>query len=115
MSGSKIYKESTNSPIANLVMFFTERILGKECEGKISDYISEIQTGKTPPMSVSKYYASKEIGWAKPSDIGKGKYLSNLPDKLSQTAVYENKVTLYKPGTLLIICIGAGVGRVALT
>jgi type I restriction enzyme, S subunit len=115
MSGSKIYKLSTSSPIANLVMFFTERILGDEYSGKVGDYIQSIQTGKTPPMNVPKYYSSNYIGWAKPCDIGKGKYLVDLPDKLSKVAVEENKVTLYEPGTLLIICIGAGVGRVALT
>jgi type I restriction enzyme, S subunit len=115
MSGSKIYKLSTSSPIPNLVMFFTERILGEEYLGKVGDYIESIQTGKTPPMNVPKYYSSNDIGWAKPSDIGKGKYLVDLPDKLSKVAVDENKVTIYQPGTLLIICIGAGVGRVALT
>jgi type I restriction enzyme S subunit len=115
MSGSKIYKQSTSSPIANLVLYFTNEILDEEYAGKLSDYIDEIQTGKTPPMNVSKYYSSNDIGWVKPSDIGKGKYLTDLPDKLSQVAIDENKATIYKPGTLLIICIGAGVGRVALT
>jgi len=115
VSGSKIYKLSTSSPIVKLVMYFTETILGDEYNGKIGEYILEMQTGKTPPMNVPKYYSSNDINWAKPSDIGRGKYLVELPDKLSQVAVDENKVTLYKPGTLLIICIGAGVGRVALT
>ena len=115
MSGSKIYKLSTSSPIANLVMFFTERILVKKYSGKLGDYIQNIQTGKTPPMNVPRYYSSNDIGWAKPSDVGRGKYFLDLPDKLSKIAVDENKVTLYQPGTLLIICIGAGVGRVALT
>ena len=106
MSGSKLYKLTTCGPIANLVMFFTEQILGKEYSDKLGNYIQSIQTGKTPPMNVLKYYSSNDIPWAKPSDIGKGKYLVDLPDKLSKLAVDENKVTLYQPGTLLIICAG---------
>ena len=36
-------------------------------------------------------------------------------DASSEIAVKDNKATIYKPGTILIICIGGGIGRLGIT
>ncbi|MEY3499891.1 MAG: hypothetical protein RL308_1560 [Bacteroidota bacterium] len=49
----------------------------------------------------------------KPSDIGFEKYISGS-DWISDAAIKANKATIYKPNTVLIICIGGGIGRLGI-
>jgi len=102
-----------SSPIG-IISEYIINILSLELGCKpLKDFIAEIQTGKTPPMNNPDYYSSKDIEWIKPSDIGFEKYIS-ASDWISNNSVKEKKATIYKPNTLLIICIGGGIGRLGL-
>jgi restriction endonuclease S subunit len=114
MKATDAYRRINNSPIKGIILFYTEQLKKEFGSVKIKDVISNIQTGKTPPKSNSKYYASNDINWFKPSDIGYGKYLVDAKEKFSNIALKEKKGTLYPANTLLIIGIGGGVGRVSI-
>jgi type I restriction enzyme S subunit len=112
MKATDAYRRINNSPIRGIVLFYTEKILQSK-KVFLETVISKIQTGKTPPKSNSKYYSSNDINWFKPSDIGFTKYLTKAKEKFAQIALDEKKGTLYPKGTLLLIGIGGGVGRVS--
>jgi len=113
MKATDAYRRINNSPIRGIVLYYTEQVLQSQ-KVPLKTVISEIQTGKTPPKSNSKYYSSNDIDWFKPSDIGFEKYLNNAKEKFAQIALDEKKGTLYPKDTLLLIGIGGGVGRVSI-
>lgn len=113
MKATDAYRRINNSPIRGIVLYYTEQVLQSQ-KVPLETVISEIQTGKTPPKSNSKYYSSNDIDWFKPSDIGFEKYLNNAKEKFAQIALDEKKGTLYPKDTLLLIGIGGGVGRVSI-
>nr|WP_299032301.1 restriction endonuclease subunit S [uncultured Tenacibaculum sp.] len=113
MKATDAYRRINNSPIRGIVLYYTEQVLQSQ-KVPLETVISEIQTGKTPPKSNSKYYSSNDIDWFKPSDIGFEKYLNNAREKFAQIALDEKKATLYPKDTLLLIGIGGGVGRVSI-
>ncbi len=114
MKATDAYRRINSSPIKGIVLYYTEQLKREIGSSKIKDVISQIQTGKTPPKAIPKYYSSDDINWFKPSDIGYGKYLVDAKEKFSTIALNEKKGTLYPANTLLIIGIGGGVGRVSI-
>lgn len=113
MKATDAYRKINNSPIKGIVLYYTEQIL-KMDKVDLGSIIAQIQTGKTPPKSNSKYYSTSDINWFKPSDIGYEKYLEEANEKFSNLAVTEKKATIYPKDTLLLIGIGGGVGRVSI-
>ena len=80
---------------------------------KIGNLIEEIKTGTTPPSGEQKYFKD-ELNWFTPSDFKGQMYLENSYRKISQLAVDEGKVKIYKAGTVLFIGIGATLGKVGI-
>ena len=107
------FKDLVNSPIGIIAEYITNKLSLQSKYEPLKNFIDEIQTGKTPPMSEPKYYSSKDMEWIKPSDIGFDKYILGS-DWISNSAIKDNKATIYKPGTILIICIGGGIGRLGI-
>ncbi len=114
MSGSKEYKHISTTPVAYIARVLTESIQDVNSFSVIGDYVLEIKTGKTPSKSETKYFGKPGINWIKPTDIGKGKYLTESTECVTIEALKDNVATQYEKNSLLIVCIGAGVGRVAL-
>jgi type I restriction enzyme S subunit len=112
-TSSTIFKDLVNSPVGIIAEYIINTLLKKSRYAPLKDFISEIQTGKTPPMNNPEYYSSNDMEWIKPSDIGFEKYIS-ASDWISEIAVKANKATIYKPNTILIICIGGGIGRLGI-
>ncbi len=113
MKATDVYRRINNSPIKGIILYYTEKLLQLD-EVKLGTVIAQIQTGKTPPKANLKYYASEDINWFKPSDIGYDKYLSEAKEKIANVAQVEKKATIYSKNTLLMIGIGGGVGRVSI-
>lgn len=107
------FKDLVNSPIGIIIENIVNKLASETGYKPLKNFIDEIQTGKTPPMSNPEYYSTKDMEWIKPSDIGYEKYISGS-DWISNIAVKENKATIYKPNTILIICIGGGIGRLGI-
>lgn len=89
--------------------------MGKWIESKVGDCISEIQTGKTPPKSQNKYYQNVQVDWFSPSDFDDDKkILSDSKNKISEIAVLEGKAKIYPINSLLLVGIGATIGKVGI-
>ncbi len=114
MKATDAYRKINNSPLKGIILYYTERISKAIGETNIGSVIAKIQTGKTPPKAISKYYESSDVNWFKPSDIGYSKYLVDAEEQFSLIAVKEKKATIYPKETLLMIGIGGGVGRVSI-
>jgi len=84
-------------------------------EVKKLKYISNaIQTGKTPPTSNEEYYLSEDYDWFTPGDFGSNIILENSIRKISQSAVDEEGLRLYAPYTVLLVSIGATLGKIGI-
>ncbi len=80
---------------------------------KIGNLIDEIKTGTTPPSGEQKYF-KEELNWFTPSDFKGQMYLDNSYRKISQLAIDDGRVKIYKVGTVLFIGIGATLGKVGI-
>ena len=79
----------------------------------IKQVIVNIQTGTTPSKQIEKYYkVPLEIEWFSPSDFKEEKILHNSKNKLNKIALEERKVKLYDENSLLLVAIGATVGKI---
>ncbi len=77
--------------------------------------IDYIQTGSTPPSSQQEYYSSEDVDWYNPSDFNDDSLLLKNPSKkISQIAVDDNVVKKLPNQSILIIGIGATLGKVGL-
>jgi type I restriction enzyme S subunit len=76
----------------------------------IGDIAESIQTGKTPTTKEPLYYDG-DILWVTPSDLKGQQYISDTNTKISELAILDNHAFLYKENTVLINCIGAGLGK----
>jgi type I restriction enzyme S subunit len=75
---------------------------------------STMSTGTTPPSERSDYYGGP-IQWFTPGDLGHRKELERSSRTLSDAAVTERKARIFSPGTVLLVAIGASLGKVGLT
>ena len=77
--------------------------------------LSNIQTGTTPSKQINKYYQEPQtIDWFSPSDFTEEKILTSSKNKLNQFAADEKKVKYYKENSLLLVAIGATVGKIGI-
>lgn len=81
---------------------------------KVGDLIETIQTGTTPPKKESRYYNDASISWFAPSDLGKSKDLVSSRNKINQSAIHEGKAKIFPNPSLLLVAIGATVGKIGL-
>ena len=79
---------------------------------KVSDGLKNILTGTTPPKNEDKYYENPSINWFSPSDFGKSKVLSDSKNMINPIALKDKKAKMYEKSTLLLVAIGATVGKI---
>ena len=81
----------------------------------VGDVLEKIMTGTTPPMNEPKYYLNPSIYWYSPSDFNdSNKILPEPSRKLDRVAIDEGKAKLYKKNSLLLVAIGATIGKIGL-
>lgn len=115
MTAAEKYRQLEISPSVQVARWIFNNRLNHFPTIPLREVVEDIKTGKTPSKDEKKYYENGVLDWFKPSEIGESKYLVGASDKLSQLAVDTKQATIYQPGTLLIIGIGAGIGRLAIT
>lgn len=80
---------------------------------KIKRYCN-IQTGSTP-STANKDWFDGELNWFTPGDFSNKYILNDSKRKLSEKAKYDGIATIIKPNSVMIICIGATIGKVGFT
>lgn len=70
-----------------------------------------LKTGSTPPTSQSQYFDGS-INWYTPSDFNENFLLSNAERTLTSLAVEDNLILLFPKCTILLVGIGATVGKI---
>lgn len=81
---------------------------------KLGDVLFDIKTGTTPPKVEQKYFDNPTINWFSPSDFGEHKELVDSKNKVNLIAVKDKKVKLYLSNSLLLVAIGATVGKIGI-
>lgn len=71
-------------------------------------------TGKTPPTSVAKYYGN-DIPFIKTPDMHGNVYITSSECSLSKAGADSQKNKYIPENTVVVACIGANAGEVALT
>lgn len=78
-------------------------------------YFSEIQTGNTPSTEIEKYWNNPTKNWFTPSDFNENDiYLLSSKRKVSKVAYDEVACRIFPKNTVLIVAIGATLGKVGL-
>ena len=81
----------------------------------VQDVIKRIITGTTPSMQEPKYFENPTVDWFTPSDFDDNrKILTNSNRKLNSLAIKEGKAKLYNTNSLLLVGIGATIGKIGL-
>jgi type I restriction enzyme S subunit len=75
---------------------------------------SIMSTGTTPPSDRSDFYGGP-IQWYTPGDLRYQKMLGASSRTLTELALIERKARMFEPNTVLLVAIGASLGKVALT
>lgn len=81
---------------------------------KLKYVTSNIITGKTPPSANVSYFTG-DINWFTPGDLNDGLILKNSNRTISESAIAEAGIKLFPPKTVLLIGIGATLGKLALS
>ena len=75
--------------------------------------IAKIQTGNTPSTNNLKYWENGIVDWYTPGDFSEDTILLDSSNKkVSYIAVEEKSCRLFKRGTVLLVGIGATLGKV---
>ena len=82
---------------------------GEWVEKELSE-VAEIVTGNTPSTKESKYYGG-EIMFVSPADISENRYVEKT--KTTLTSIGYSKTRHIKPNSVLFVCIGSTIGKVA--
>jgi len=72
-----------------------------------------MSTGTTPPTERTDLF-NGNLKWYTPADLGESKWAGSSARKLSEDAVDEGKARVFEPNTVLLVSIGASLGKVAL-
>ena len=84
-------------------------------EVKRLKYVAKtVQTGTTPSSLNPEYFIDGEIDWFTPVDFGDSLFLSNSNRKLNRLAIDDNVARLYGSNTVLLVGIGATLGKVGI-
>jgi len=81
---------------------------------KLKYLTDSVQTGSTPPSTNPKYFVEPDLDWFTPVDFVNDIYLNSSKRKISTLAVEDNVVKIFKPFTVLVIGIGATLGKVGI-
>jgi type I restriction enzyme, S subunit len=113
MTTSEKFRQLRNGPVGFIAKYYCDIYLKDTQVIPLNLFVKEIKTGKTPSKANSLFYDKDDFSWFKPSEIGSTLYVDEAKEKLSNYAVENNQVTIFKAGTLLINCIG-DIGRLAI-
>jgi type I restriction enzyme S subunit len=80
--------------------------------GRLSD---QIKTGNTPPSDDVDYFENGIIDWFTPGDFQENISLGNAQKKVSEEAFSETNLKLFPKGSILIVGIGATLGKVGIS
>ncbi len=80
---------------------------------RVKDVTSIIKTGKTPPSKDGDYFDGGIINWFTPGDMSLSISIKNSKRKVVQDAIDENLIPMFEANTVLLVGIGATVGKVA--
>jgi len=72
-----------------------------------------VRTGSTPPSENKKYYSNGDIDWYGPGDF-KQLVLGESKRKITQIAIEEGKCKLIEENSILLVGIGATVGKIGI-
>jgi type I restriction enzyme S subunit len=84
-------------------------------ETKRLRYVCNIKTGTTPDANEGINIDGNGINWFTPSDIGFAKILKNSEKFIEKTAITKYNIKSYPPDSVLMIGIGATVGKIGYT
>ena len=73
----------------------------------------QVTTGRTPSSRDADYFTDGKLNWFTPGDFGTGIELDESTRKITPEAVEDRTCTLFPPGTIFLIGIGATLGKVA--
>lgn len=82
---------------------------------KIKHVSKRILTGKTPPSDREEYYDNEDLNWFTPGDLGNNLVLIKSSKRISNLCTLDNKIIKYKPFSVLLVGIGATLGKVGLS
>ncbi|MCP4350495.1 MAG: hypothetical protein GY795_33920 [Desulfobacterales bacterium] len=92
--------------------------LGEIPEGweikKLKYVTKDVITGKTPLSSEAEFY-NGEINWFAPGDLNTGIKLSDSKKKITDYAVEKSGMKIFPKHTILLVGIGATVGKMGIT
>jgi len=74
---------------------------------------TRIRTGSTPPTSQLEYYRHGTLPWHGPSSIGSSIEVGKPVKLINQAAVDHGVARVFGPGSVLVVGIGATLGKVA--
>lgn len=74
--------------------------------------VTSVKTGSTPKGAEEKYYAENGLKWFTPADFTAFPYIDSSAKKLSESGI--NEVKIFPQDSVLLIGIGATMGKVAL-
>lgn len=75
--------------------------------------VCTMKTGTTPPSKKEDYYGG-DIPWFCPGDLGESKLLLQSSRTITQKAIDNRKARVFEGGTVLLVTIGATLGKVGL-
>lgn len=79
-------------------------------------YFSSVSTGSTPSTSVEKYWDNATEDWYTPSDFNEDNiHLESSSRKVSNAAFNEAACRVFKEGVVLVVGIGATLGKVGIS
>ncbi len=74
--------------------------------------IGEITTGNTPSRKIPEYFGG-HLPWVTPGDFA-GHLITTGREFLSERGLIEGKARVVPKGSILVVCIGATIGKIAL-
>lgn len=74
-----------------------------------------VQTGSTPTCDNQTFFENGTVDWFTPGDFNSDGLLIDSARKVTTLAVDANEVETFPPGTVMLVGIGATVGKVGLT
>lgn len=80
---------------------------------RLRNIVDTVKTGSTPPSDEIQFFEPQEINWYGPGDF-ENLILREAKRKISHLAIKENKCRLFPANSILLIGIGATVGKVGL-
>lgn len=97
-------------------ILFNDKTCNTICHKKKLKELGEVVTGKTPSMSIEKYYNSNDIPFIKTPDMHEDIFVTKYECYMSKDGANSQKNKYLPPNTVIMSCIGStGAGEISLT